>query len=120
MPEQIPLLPSSPWIELRSTKQDWDRADPKMLNTMLCQMHLIRAFEETVFELWGLGLGHGPRHLSPGQEGAAVGSIFPLNSRDLITGAHRGHHQFLAKALAYIAPEGLDPRSVVTPEVRGI
>jgi 2-oxoisovalerate dehydrogenase E1 component len=120
MPEQIPLLPSSPWIELRSTEQDWDRADPKMLNTMLCQMHLIRAFEETVFELWGLGLGHGPRHLSPGQEGAAVGSIFPLNSRDLITGAHRGHHQFLAKALAYIAPQGFDPRSMVTPEVQGI
>lgn len=120
MPERIPLAPLSRWIELRSTEKDWDAADPRILRTMLSQMHLIRAFEETVFELGRAGLGHGPRHLSPGQEGGAVGSILPLQASDGITGAHRGHHQFLAKGLNYIAPRGLDPANVVTPEIQNL
>ena len=43
--------------------------------TMLGQLHLIRAFEETVLEFAGDGLVHGPAHSSIGQEGGAVGSI---------------------------------------------
>ncbi|MGA7216671.1 MAG: thiamine pyrophosphate-dependent enzyme [Candidatus Sulfotelmatobacter sp.] len=120
MPECIALSPSSPWLELRSTERDWEEADPIVLGTMLSQMHLIRAFEETVFDLWAKGLGHGFRHLSPGQEGGAVGSILPLNANDGITGAHRGHHQFLAKALGHIALHGLDPHNVVTPEIQNL
>jgi 2-oxoisovalerate dehydrogenase E1 component len=120
MPERLALSPCSPWVELRSVEKDWDLADPKLLGTMLSQMHLIRAFEETVFEQWAVGLGHGFRHLSPGQEGGAVGSILPLDARDGITGAHRGHHQFLAKSLTYIAPEGLDPRNAVTPKIKNL
>jgi len=50
MPERLALSSCSPWIELRSVEKDWDLADPKLLGTMLSQMHLIRAFVETVFE----------------------------------------------------------------------
>ena len=48
--------------------------------TMLAQLHLIRAFEETVLELAAEGLVHGPAHSSIGQEGGAVGSIVGLRS----------------------------------------
>lgn len=118
MVEHRRLTPASPWVELAATTQDWDAADPTLLRTMLAQLVLIRTFEETVLELAGAGLVHGPVHSSIGQEGGAVGSVLALTSADTVNGAHRGHHQFLAKALHYLAPEGLDPTAEPGDEVR--
>jgi 2-oxoisovalerate dehydrogenase E1 component len=120
MPEKIALSPAASWIEIRTTERDWDEADPKLLGTMLSQLHLIRAFEETVLELASEGLVHGPAHSSIGQEGGAVGSILPLTAKDGINGAHRGHHQFLAKALSYLAPHGVDPGNAVNPKIQDL
>lgn len=53
MPKSVALSPASPWVELSSTDADWKQADPALLGTMLSQLHLIRAFEETVLELAG-------------------------------------------------------------------
>ncbi|MEB4613903.1 alpha-ketoacid dehydrogenase subunit alpha/beta [Leucobacter sp. M11] len=103
MSESTPLSPDVSWVELRTTSADWDRADPELLRTMLVQMQLIRAFEERVLELAGAGLVHGPAHSSIGQEGGAVGSAVTLRPGDGVNGTHRGHHQFLAKGLAYLA-----------------
>ncbi|MDP4971993.1 MAG: thiamine pyrophosphate-dependent dehydrogenase E1 component subunit alpha, partial [Pontimonas sp.] len=114
------LLPLEQWVEISTEKSDWDSADPSLLHTMLVQLHLIRAFEETVLELAGEGLVHGPAHSSVGQEGGAVGSIVGLRATDSINGSHRGHHQFLAKALGYVAPQGLDASRPVTPEIQGV
>jgi len=114
------LLPLEPWVEISSEKSDWDAADPQLLHTMLVQLHLIRAFEETVLELAGEGLVHGPAHSSVGQEGGAVGSIVGLRASDAINGSHRGHHQFLAKALSYVAPEGLDSSAPVNEAVQTV
>ena len=113
MPRTKQLTPAAPWIELSSSKADWDKADPKLLGSMLTQLHLIRAFEEQVLELAGEGLVHGPAHSSIGQEGGAVGSIVGLRARDQVNGSHRGHHQFLAKALTYVGPEGYDPTGAI-------
>ncbi|WP_230532377.1 alpha-ketoacid dehydrogenase subunit alpha/beta [Microvirga roseola] len=110
MPERTSLVTAAPWIELRTTEDDWNAADPALLGDMLTQLNLIRAFEETVLDLAGEGLVHGPAHSSIGQEGGAVGSVVGLRSTDQINGSHRGHHQFLAKALSYIAPR-LDPKA---------
>ena len=114
------LLPLEPWVEISSEKSDWDAADPGLLHTMLVQLHLIRAFEETVLELAGEGLVHGPAHSSVGQEGGAVGSIVGLRASDAINGSHRGHHQFLSKALSYVAPDGLDSSSPVDDAVQTV
>jgi 2-oxoisovalerate dehydrogenase E1 component len=114
------LLPLEPWLEISSEKADWDAADPALLHTMLVQLHLIRAFEETVLELAGEGLVHGPAHSSVGQEGGAVGSIVGLRATDSINGSHRGHHQFLAKALGYAAPNGFDSSAPVSTEVQTV
>ncbi|MGA1835404.1 thiamine pyrophosphate-dependent enzyme [Herbiconiux sp. 11R-BC] len=120
MPREKRLQPGSSWVELTTTASDWKAADPGLLATMLGQLHLIRAFEETVLELAGEGLVHGPAHSSIGQEGGAVGSIVGLRSSDGVNGSHRGHHQFLAKALTHVAPDGLRLGALVTPEVQTV
>ncbi len=120
MAKEKKLHPLEPWLEISSEKSDWDNADPKLLHTMLVQLHLIRAFEETVLELAGEGLVHGPAHSSVGQEGGAVGSVVGLKATDAINGSHRGHHQFLAKALGYVAPDGFNADAPVTPEIQSV
>ncbi|OZI82673.1 alpha-ketoacid dehydrogenase subunit alpha/beta [Bordetella genomosp. 2] len=112
-----PLTPQAPWRELTAQSDDWRAADPALLGTLLTQLHWIRAFEETVLELAAEGLIHGPAHSSVGQEGGAAGSVLALGAGDQINGSHRGHHQFLAKALQHVAPGGLDPRAPLTPAV---
>jgi len=109
MPTLTDLTPRSPWVSLATTDEDWQAADPGLLGSMLTQLHLIRAFEEQVLQLAGEGLVHGPAHSSNGQEGGAVGSIIGLRGDDQVNGSHRGHHQFLAKALTYLGPDGYDP-----------
>jgi 2-oxoisovalerate dehydrogenase E1 component len=118
MPQITPLTASAPWVEFRTTDEDWETADPKLLLNMLAQMHLIRTFEEEVLDLAGQKLINGPAHSSIGQEASAVGSGLPLVAGDQINGSHRGHHQFLAKALGFVAPEGLDPREEYSDEVK--
>jgi 2-oxoisovalerate dehydrogenase E1 component len=117
MPRVKRLAPGADWSELSTTAADWKAADPALLAAILGQLHLIRAFEETVLELAGEGLVHGPAHSSIGQEGGAVGSIVALRSADGVNGSHRGHHQFLAKALTHVTKGTLDLSALVTSEV---
>jgi len=117
MTEHRHLEPASPWVELVATTADWDAADPHLLTTMLHQLVLIRAFEEYVLELAAAGLVHGPAHSSIGQEGGAVGSVLALQTGDVVNGSHRGHHQFLAKALSHVMPGGLDLTQDLPEEV---
>ena len=112
------LVPASPWVRLTATRADWDAAPPGLLTAMLHELLLIRSFEEQVLELAPAGLVHGPAHSSIGQEGGAVGSVLALTSADSVNGSHRGHHQFLAKALSHVVPDGLDLTSDVQPDGR--
>lgn len=120
MPKHRRLETTAPWVELSTTAADWKNADPALLAGMLGQLHLIRAFEETVLELAGEGLVHGPAHSSIGQEGGAVGSIIGLRSTDAVNGSHRGHHQFLAKALTHVAGIRSDLGELVTPQIQEV
>jgi 2-oxoisovalerate dehydrogenase E1 component len=120
MPRLKRLQPGTEWQELATTAADWKAADPGLLASILGELHLIRAFEETVLELAGEGLVHGPAHSSIGQEGGAVGSIVSLRSADAVNGSHRGHHQFLAKALTHVTKGVLDPANLVTPQAQEV
>jgi 2-oxoisovalerate dehydrogenase E1 component len=120
MPKHKNLTLESPWVEIQTTQKDWDEADPTLLKTMLAQLHLIRAFEETALELASQKLVNGPLHSSIGQEGGAVGSIINLTAQDQINGSHRGHHQFLAKTFGYVSPKGIDPTKEFSPEIRNL
>ena len=53
MTKRTPLVAREPWVEIATTADDWKKADPQLLETMLGQLHLIRAFEEIVLELAG-------------------------------------------------------------------
>jgi 2-oxoisovalerate dehydrogenase E1 component len=120
MSEHRPLEPASPWVELVATDADWDAADPDLLRTIYAQLVWIRTFEQYVLDLAGAGLIHGPAHSSIGQEGGAVGSVLALTSEDSVNGSHRGHHQFLAKALHHVEPKGLDPVAPPSDDVRSV
>lgn len=108
MPALVKLVPEPEWLELRSTPDDWDTLGAQPLRDMLALLHMVRAFEEVVLELDAQGLVHGPAHSSIGQEGGAVGALADARSADVITGSHRGHHQFLVKGLRHLQPAGLD------------
>jgi 2-oxoisovalerate dehydrogenase E1 component len=114
------LEPAAAWVEVVVTEADWDAADPSLLTSMFSQLVLIRSFEEYVLELAAAGLVHGPAHSSIGQEGGAVGSVLGLTSEDTVNGSHRGHHQFLAKALHHVAPKGIDPTAGLSDDVRTV
>jgi len=120
MSTRTALEPASPWVQITATEADWDVADADLLVNMFSQLSLIRAFEEFVLGLAGEGLVHGPAHSSIGQEGAAVGSVLALTSADSINGSHRGHHQFLSKALNHVADTGIDPTAELSSEVRTV
>ena len=120
MPDIIALHPEATWSQITPIDADWDAADPVMLGAMFSQMVLIRTFEECVLQLAGEGLIHGPAHSSIGQEGGAVGSALALIAGDTVNGSHRGHHQFLAKVLAHLAPEGIDPSGELEQPIREV
>ena len=72
-------------------------------------MMVIRAFETMLESVKKQGhynnieYNHrGPAHLSIGQEAAAVGQAFLLDSDDHIYGSHRSHGEILAKSLSAI------------------
>lgn len=118
MPSIKPMQSDAAWVQLVPTERDWKSADAARLGTLLVCMHVIRAFEETVLDLAAKGLVHGPAHSSIGQEGGAAGSIVGLFSEDQVNGSHRGHHQFLAKALMHLAKGELDPTKELALDVR--
>jgi 2-oxoisovalerate dehydrogenase E1 component len=120
MAKRNPLSPSKPWIELRTTPEDWAAADPQLLETLLGQGHIIRAFEEILLTLATEGLVHGPVHSSIGQEGGAIGSAYSLNTGDGVNGSHRGHHQFLAKVLNHVSGNRLDVNNLITPAIQEV
>ncbi|HKK61589.1 MAG TPA: thiamine pyrophosphate-dependent enzyme [Bacteroidales bacterium] len=72
-------------------------------------MAVIREFEnmlnliKTTGEYNGVEYNHpGPAHLSIGQEAAAVGMAYELDTDDYIFGSHRSHGEILAKGLSAI------------------
>ncbi len=120
MPKTRTLAPSSSWVELSTKPADWADAPPALLETMLSSMVLIRTFEEKVLDLAGQGLVHGPAHSAIGQEGGATGSAMAMRGSDQVNGSHRAHHQFLAKAYNFVAPDGLGHAQEFSPNIRSV
>ena len=120
MTKTTALAASAPWVKFATEDQDWNEADPKLLGSMLSSMVLVRTFEEKVLELAAEGLVHGPAHSAIGQEGGAAGSALAMGPRDQVNGSHRAHHQFLAKSLHHLRPDGLAPQEEFGEDVRGL
>jgi 2-oxoisovalerate dehydrogenase E1 component len=81
----------------------------KDLKRIYHDMVVIREFEtmlnqiKITGEYQGVSYNHpGPAHLSIGQEAAAVGMAYTLDTNDFIFGSHRSHGEILAKGLSAI------------------
>ncbi len=98
------------WQRWASTPEDLKALGPVASARILHQTLLIRAFENELLRLKNLDCVWGPVHSSVGQEAAAAAAISALREGDLITGSHRAHHHFLAKALGHVLPAAWDPR----------
>ena len=116
MPELKTKTVDFDWKEIIVTENDWERQSPCILRSMLQQLYLIRAFETKLLELKNEDLIHGPVHTSIGQEAVAVGTMAGLLPDDGISGTHRAHHQFLAKACLHYLPKHYDPITDNIPE----
>jgi 2-oxoisovalerate dehydrogenase E1 component len=113
------LKSRTPWFRLEATEADWRSESPDDLVRWLEQLLLIRRFEESVLDLAGQGLVHGPAHASIGQEAGAVGAMSVLGTRDRINGTHRAHHQVLAKLVNGATPAGYRALSdAFTPDMQ--
>ncbi|MDR1801673.1 MAG: dehydrogenase [Lachnospiraceae bacterium] len=70
---------------------------------------ILRAFESMLNQIKTQGVYNGiettypgPAHLSLGQESAAVGQAYLLDTHDVMFGSHRSHSEILAKSLSAI------------------
>ncbi|NLV74747.1 MAG: MFS transporter [Chloroflexi bacterium] len=94
---------------LEVTVDDLQLAGRDALVRMLWYINVVRAFENTVLDLKDADLVHGPAHTSNGQEAVAAAIAEVLQKQDMVGSTHRAHGHFVAKALAYYAPEGFQP-----------
>ncbi len=67
MPSVKPITTDTPWYRLEVGEEDWKTEDAVLLVRLYEQLLLIRRYEEKLLELHGLGLIHGPAHVSIGQ-----------------------------------------------------
>ncbi|NLD71846.1 MAG: MFS transporter, partial [Chloroflexi bacterium] len=109
MSNLIPVPPPAACHELRVDDEDLLGIGRSDLARMAFLLYLVRDFETQVLEFKDVDLVHGPAHTSVGEEAVAVGVAAALRKSDLIGSTHRAHGHFLAKAVAYYAPEGYDP-----------
>jgi len=70
---------------------------PEAMKHRLRQMHLIRAFEERIDQMYIMGQTYGTLHLSIGQEATNVGALSALADHDYFFSHHRGHGHALAR-----------------------
>ena len=110
------LLPEFNWQKWSSSEQDLKKLEPGVVSRMLFDMFLINIFEHELLRLKNNDCVWGPVHSSVGQEALAAAAVAGISRNDKITGSHRAHHQFLAKALAYTLDPAWDPIKDDVPE----
>lgn len=109
MVKQERLSPPAVCTRLVISEEDISSITRVDLMRMLEMIYLVRAFETAVLDLKDADLVHGPAHTSIGQEAVAAAIAAVLRKDDMVGSTHRAHGHFLAKALAYYAPDGYDP-----------
>ena len=103
---KIPVMEYSKSVKEELAAGNFTKEDLKHIYR---DMYVIREFE-TMLNLVKTTGGYngvpynnpGPAHLSAGQEAAAVGMAYTLDTNDFIFGSHRSHGEILAKGLRSI------------------
>ena len=110
--EHVMKLPEIPVMQYKKTVKeeiDGGHYTKEDLLRIYRDMSYIREFETMLNSVKTTGGYHdvaynnpGPAHLSAGQEAAAVGMAYALDTDDFIFGSHRSHGEILAKGLRSI------------------
>ena len=102
----------------KTIKQELKRYSADDMIRIQRDMTFCRTFENMLNEIKLRGsfkgieyMHNGPAHLSIGQEAAAVGQAYHLNTDDHIYGSHRSHSEILAKSLSAI--QKLDEKTLM-------
>ena len=98
---------------VKQSKADGEGFSDADYKRIFRDMAYIREFEtmlnlvKTRSEYHGIAYNNpGPAHLSMGQEAAAVGTAYVLDTNDFCFGSHRSHGELLAKAFSSIEKLG--------------
>ena len=98
---------------VKQSKEDGEGYTDADYKRIFRDMAYIREFEtmlnlvKTRSEYHGIVYNNpGPAHLSMGQEAAAVGTAYVLDTNDFCFGSHRSHGELLAKAFSSIEKLG--------------
>lgn len=119
MSELIPQEAPATCNVFRTTDEDLETVAREDAIRMLNLIYLVREFESRLLDLQELGLINGPVHTCHGQEAISAAAAVALQKSDLICTSHRPHGDFLAKAVAYYAPEDHHPlRDPLTPPMQ--
>lgn len=103
------------WQRWSSTDDDIVRLGRIQAARILFEIFLINTFENELLRLKDQDCIWGPVHTSVGQEAIAAAVMAALGKTDKITGSHRAHHHFLAKALNYVLSDDWDPTENALP-----
>jgi 2-oxoisovalerate dehydrogenase E1 component len=101
--------------EWRSEENDLQGMNPRVATRMLFDIDLINEFEHALLRLKAENCLWGPVHTSVGQEAVAAGVVAALRKSDKMVATYRAHHEFLAKALQFVVPDGWDPVNETLP-----
>jgi 2-oxoisovalerate dehydrogenase E1 component len=101
--------------EWRSEENDLQGMNPHVATRMLFDIDLINEFEHALLRLKAENCLWGPVHTSVGQEAVAAGVVAALRKSDKMVATYRAHHEFLAKALQFVVPDGWDPVNETLP-----
>jgi len=108
-PQMLEIKPIPVNVYDKTIEQEKENFSKEDFVRIFRDMVIIREFEtmlnliKTTGEYQGHPYNHpGPAHLSIGQEAAAVGMAYLLDSDDYIFGSHRSHGEILAKGLSAI------------------
>lgn len=103
------------WRRIESSDEDLQAFDRARAMRILSLTILIREFEEQLLVLKSSDCVWGPVHSSIGQEALAAATMAGLRPGDSISGSHRAHHQFIAKAFLHAVGPDWDPLSREVP-----
>ncbi len=104
------ILPFAPvFEEWHSEPADIRDLGPDTAAHLLFDILLSNEFEHALLRLKAENCLWGPVHTSVGQEGVAAGVMRALRKSDKVVATYRAHHEFLAKALGFVLPEGWNP-----------
>ena len=116
MPKPRRLDPEAPWVELTTTAADWKAADPELLASDARPSSTSSARSRRPCSSSPAKASCTARRTRASARRAARSARSSgCARRTAVNGSHRGHHQFLAKALTHVTGGRVRPRRPSSP-----